>query len=678
MDISFDVETYKDIGNGVCKPILDGTGKYFLIGSVTNEKGKSETFLNKDEMWQYILDLGRKARKHGHTIYAYGHNVKYDFYNIFKMNKNLVIISEFPFIASYYVTVKKEMELNKWNGYKQYLDLSKRRYTYKIEKDRVDLWLKEEAVRFLDSLSIFRTSLKNVGDIIGFKKLDLPKKLKKEDLKVITPYVTRDSEILIKAIKMLKKKINDDGVKIKRLVTMNQIAISYLLKLMRKEKIDIFKGEGNKLVQSKARRKVRKAYRGGRVEAWKLGIYKKVSSIDCNSLYPYSASIMRFPDLKTEIFWNKPKKEYWEKLLNKTGICRAMMFNRKCELGLLPIRLPHISYYPKKGKYLIGTWTNKEIIKAVKEGYEIMDIQFIISYDDIKNPFKNIMPNLYKLRMDKSLGGFNNAFYKSIMNGGIGKFAQTKVGQEIVFDSVDKTEDYIKKNYESLGGIRDNSRIMKFRKNNTNFNYKPYYCPIIAALVTAEARIYMYDIFKKIGLKRLVYTDTDSCAFIGNIKSLPKSIKLGKKLGQFKIEFEEEEFECWGRKSKRINDDLKMAGISKNSLKVYNKKKGIIKFVKMQGLRKIDTGAFIEQKRDLKKQLKDYKKQEEKLDSILVAIDQSILIDINKKWNNGKSYDDIKYFGEKLNKVNENFTPNTKVYKGTLQIETQLKGGKDL
>ena len=86
-----------------------------------------------------------------------------------------------------------------------------------------------------------------------------------------------------------------------------------------------------------------------------------------------------------------------------------------------------------------------------------------------------------------------------------------KTGQEIVFDNIEKTKEYVRRNYESIGGINEESRIMKFKKNKEDFHYKNYYCPLITALTTAEARIIMYHIYKSIGKEKLIYTDTDSC-----------------------------------------------------------------------------------------------------------------------------------------------------------------------
>ena len=158
MNLAFDVETYEKKGN-VYTPILDGTGKHFLIGSITKESGKSVLFRDKGKMWKYILNEGRKARKHGHCVYAYAHNIKYDFYNLFKPEKDLVVLSEYPFIAVYYVEQEKIVSLKKWKSYKKHLDLAKKRYKYEEREDKVSVLLKKEAVRFVDTMSLFRMSL---------------------------------------------------------------------------------------------------------------------------------------------------------------------------------------------------------------------------------------------------------------------------------------------------------------------------------------------------------------------------------------------------------------------------------------------------------------------------------------------------------------------------------------
>ena len=77
-------------------------------------------------------------------------------------------------------------------------------------------------------------SLKKIGQLINLPKLKMPNALTTgqaiTSTKEIKPYITRDCEIIIEAIKYLKKKLKEDGVNTKRLITINQIAISYVMK----------------------------------------------------------------------------------------------------------------------------------------------------------------------------------------------------------------------------------------------------------------------------------------------------------------------------------------------------------------------------------------------------------------------------------------------------------------
>ena len=113
----------------------------------------------------------------------------------------------------------------------------------------------------------------------------------------------RDTEICLKSILDLKKTIQKEGVNVKRLYTINQVAINYLINEWRQipQNDYIFwnsrQGETRRTLRAD---EIHGAYRGGRVEAFQTGKHKKATYIDCNSLYPYSATQIKFPDLRTE------------------------------------------------------------------------------------------------------------------------------------------------------------------------------------------------------------------------------------------------------------------------------------------------------------------------------------------------------------------------------------------
>jgi len=594
MIISVDIET--------CG--LDATK--FIMGCLIKENGVKEVFYKKEDMWNYIIELGKKEAKRKKVLNVYAHNHSFDFHGYADLNDpKIVWFCMRPFIAAY-----------KHEG--------------------------REIIKFLDSLAIFRMNLKSVGELIELPKLDTPEELvsgnitelKKE--KVI-PYMVRDAEIVLKAVLFLKDKIRDEGVAIKRLYTINQIAINFMVNEFRKvENEHIFWNvKSGQFRRTFRKDEIHGAYRGGRVECWKTGIIENVTYLDCNSLYPYVAMNMRFPDLGSERKTWKPLKIMDKKdVLDKIGICRALVYNKSNVLGLLPIRSASEIYFPKYNKFIIGTWTNQELKLAEQEGYKILDIEWCVLYNDGPNPYKNIIPELYKRR--KNGDKFNSYLYKMIMNASFGKMAQHRVNQEIVVDDVEKVELYLKRNYEVIKGIK--YKYM-YRKKDVEFKPKKYYAPIIPVLINADARIYMYKQFKKIPVQNLVYTDTDSILFMddGNHGFIDK----GAKLGEFKTEFENETMVIYGKKTYSIGEEIKISGFRKRDLTWEQFCEGKVKSKKMITVKTTGdiklAGKFTEEERDLKEQLEKHEQAQKLFEAQDLYVDYDI--------------EDINYFMPKVNEV---------------------------
>lgn len=625
MIISYDIENYKkNEKTGEYEPYLDATGKYFTLGVVYKETGGHKVFTDRKEMWKYIIELGLKEQKRGKRLIAYAHNSRYDFYQIADLtDRNLKWFSEDPFICGYY---QNENGQNK------------------------------EIIKFLDTMSLFHMSLKKVGEIIGFPKTEIPliigTKLTKSKLKEIAKYCANDCLVILKAIKFLKEKLKKDNINIKNLCTINQIAISYIINKLKEDNNNehiLYRGKDGSLSEythkTKYANEIHSAYRGGYVRVWKTGFLNNIYTIDYNSLYPHSATMIEFPDLRTERKINKPLEIISkEELFNKIGISRCLIRNRNNKLGLLQVRGMDKAYVPLNEKYIIGTWTHMELAEAIKEGYEIKDIEWSIIWDKGKNPFKKLFEDIYQKRIECN-NEFDKYFYKQILNGSIGKFGQTRMNQEMVIDSIEKVYEYLQRNYEMIKGIEGKNDVMYLNKNINNGEVKKYYAPIIPCLITAQARIIMYRCYKKIGVENLVYTDTDSCIMQGNMIN---KFNIGKQMGEFKIEKDIETEEdlintkaiIWGTKAKSVGNNIALSGVFKNDLDMENFKLGKIKYKRMLGLRnsrKEEIGKFIIEERDLKKQLKDFKKSEEIMEKEILYIDKDI--------------GDISFFSKKLEEI---------------------------
>jgi len=210
----------------------------FVTACLIKENGKKKHFYSKEELWEYIKDLGIKEMKRKKVLNLYAHNHEFDFYGYADLNdEHLKFFSFRPFIASYEIDGKR-------------------------------------AINFLDSLAIFKMSLEKV-EMIGMKKLDTPEefvkaqRLTKKRIKQLAPYVERDVEIVLKAIKLMKKKMKDEGVQLRRLYTISQIAVAYLINTLKKtDKYDdmFFIKERGVLQKSRHKDLIHGAYRGGRVE----------------------------------------------------------------------------------------------------------------------------------------------------------------------------------------------------------------------------------------------------------------------------------------------------------------------------------------------------------------------------------------------------------------------------
>lgn len=172
----------------------------FLMGTLIREDriNKPEVFFDKKDMWQYILELGRACKKRERILNLYAHNHNYDFHGYADLkDKNIQWFCQSPFIASY-----------KENG--------------------------KETVKFLDTYAIFKMPLKELGEMTGLEKMEMPEYFKGEEhittrqLREAIPYCVRDSQITLKAILDMREKMETEECRIKRLMTISQIAINVM------------------------------------------------------------------------------------------------------------------------------------------------------------------------------------------------------------------------------------------------------------------------------------------------------------------------------------------------------------------------------------------------------------------------------------------------------------------
>jgi len=559
---------------------LDATGNKVVMISTCTENMTVKTFYRKEDVWNYIIDLGKKLYRNKKRLHIYMHNANYDFWNIIPRQQ----IREFKWYSHSPLIAQYETPMNK--------------------------------VLFSDTMTLFRMSLGSLGKMINMPKGKLHQKLLNDkqqltadDIAEITKYNQNDVIILMKGLILLKKEIAEE-TKIKYTKTIYQIAIQYMLNYMKNKQYDfMFYNENrNQLHWTKYKHIIHDAYRGGRCEAFKTGHFQDVSYIDCNNLYGYAATQIKFPDLRTEqMVFNPLATTSQSELFEQIGVHQCLVKNHADELGLLPVRTPVFAYYPGEGSLMIGTWTSIELAEAIKNGYEVLHVYKSVTWKEAPvNPFKEYIPFLYKKRFEDN-SQFKKYLYKAIMVGCFGKLAQKRLTQEMFVDSVEKVDEYNKANINALYGVSDTEYMYKYEPTDQLSAPKSYYAPIIPCLVNAYARVYMYKQFKRIPYNTLIYTDTDSIMMQNNMIT---EFDIGSGIGQFKVEHIDKSALVWGPKALRVDTQYKLSRVPKSAITPDSFEKGRVQYQDMvKFANDIDIsviGQFSNQTRNLKVQQEQY------------------------------------------------------------------------
>ena len=175
-------------------------------------------------------------------------------------------------------------------------------------------------------------SLDKLGHLIGHPKGITPqwlidgKEPTEQQFSEMLDYLKQDLVVLIEALKYMRSLLKKDGVNVKRLVTINQIGVNYLLYQLRNQPEEVVESVFWNVRRNETRRTLRgeeihAAYRGGKVQVWRYGDVPHVWHVDCRSLYPYAAMHMRFPELRTERFVSQPLELVSQKdILDKIGM----------------------------------------------------------------------------------------------------------------------------------------------------------------------------------------------------------------------------------------------------------------------------------------------------------------------------------------------------------------------
>jgi hypothetical protein len=393
----------------------------------------------------------------------------------------------------------------------------------------------KKTINLIDTINLLPMSLEKIGNVLNFEKLNKTINVEKftdknyvnENFDLILKYCIRDTEILKKAVKTFFPDIQDlkyysiAGFTFKNFK--NHLKEVYNLKPYHFLKV-------NKELNDFCR----KAYFGGRVEAFKLGDFKNINYYDINSLYPYVMTF-EYPDWKSYKHYTEKthsqdillkairKNDYWEN--QPLFIVNATVKIPDESFTILPIRLKEKVVFPVGT--ITGTWTSAEFNAW---NFNIIQIHDVYVFNKSFHLFKHFIENAYNERLKfKKQGNPLELIKKLEMNSLYGKFGFVKHNDIIVNEKdLNATKD---------GLFYKNKKIDLKGKNYGDYffisekeEYAYYTNFLIASFITSYARVELLNLINTAGKENVIYIDTDAIFTTQNLKG------AGDELGGFKLE----------------------------------------------------------------------------------------------------------------------------------------------
>lgn len=379
-------------------------------------------------------------------------------------------------------------------------------------------------ITFIDSIAHMKTSVSNLGNIIGFKKLEHPeffpnKPKNSKQWRELIEYNVRDAEITFRFMEWLQKWYNKLGCALK------PTASSSAIDLFRRKFLGskFWKQQESSVIKDSY-----KAYYGGRAEAFKRGLflsenYSKLNTYDVNSLYPYVLKAGVYPI---------PYEYFRTENIQMNDIERGLgtgyfelQTPKDIQIPIIPLRSDKLRFPSGliKGYYDFAT-----IKYAMNNDYELLSAKDGIVYEHSFRPFKKFVDYLYKERLRlKSDNNPAELVCKLLMNSFYGKFGYNYTNKEMLMGNAAAMDEMFLHNAE-IYPIDDTEEIFRVLKGD-NAQIPPYVFPVFALMTTAYARIHMLNQYKMIGAEHLIYTDTDSIF-------TDRTIGTSSELGEMKLE----------------------------------------------------------------------------------------------------------------------------------------------
>lgn len=512
------------------KPIIEGTTEHHYMDIAWTFYYRSDRYdihngnnwkyhNNRESLWRYITSYSGQQ----HPLYLFGHNLYFD----------LQASGFFDYLTS-------------WGWVCDFVYDKGLSYILTIKKDK-------RQIKCVSTTNFFGFSLKDLGDIVGVKKIDIDLNNAGGDER--SAYCRNDVRILVLAMVQYWTFLNDHDLGNFALTRASQSMHAFKHRFMKHE---IVIHDDERIIELE-----RSAYFGGRVEAFYIGELPEDDyvSLDINSMYPYVMQDNMYPIQFIDYRENYPIKELdW-------------VLNKYMAIAEVELETDEPAYAKRQegklifpvGKFTTGVST-PGLIYAHKKGH-LRAVHKIALYRGARvfNEWvKEIYPLKAKYKEEK------NQIYvqivKILLNSLYGKFGQTEPIEE-------KKTNIDFNSYYRISGV---SLVTGEHITETYLMNKQIYTSgskssknafvSIPAHVTEYARFLLWDIMKQVGLHNVLYIDTDSIKIPKRVLANLKYPIDKTRLGALELEYEFTSGAIFGAKDYRIGDKVTLKGIPKKAV----------------------------------------------------------------------------------------------------------------
>lgn len=410
------------------------------------------------------------------------------------------------------------------------------------------------SIVLLDSMNWFVESLEKTGERIGIPKLHVDFDTVTDS--VLSVYCHNDVKIELENFRLFIRFLEDN--KISRLCyTRGSTAMAAYLFRHYNEPIWIHNnGEAIDLE--------RQAYKGGRVECFRLGEFKDgpYTVVDVNSLYPFVMRAYDYPCkyLRQERY--PTTTELFDYLREYAVVAKVVIQTQE----------PLYAVRGQRTFFPIGvfgtTLCTPELLYAVREGH-IVSVERVVLYEKA-DLFRSFVDAFYAMRLRFKREGVDEyvELCKKILNSLYGKFGQKAEEWHKVADCPDEEDHYEYLIDADKPGMKHLRYIMGqcFERVRTGESFDSF--PAIAAHVTAYGRLVLWSLMKRAGKGNYYYCDTDS--LIVNATGLRhlRSEMSATELGKLKSVETMNRMAIYGLKDYETESKIVTKGIRKNAEKL--------------------------------------------------------------------------------------------------------------